>query len=702
MKTRDLLLALGCTAAFTACTNNDELNTAIAPEANMRTVTLSVDVNEPADTRVKYTNEEGTYKFAWLAGDKLNVYYNDGTEEKVAEFIIDPTSIDGKKADFTGELPGSFTGDVTIAHAGVDFIFNSSNKNLILSGFNGQTENFESDLAFRSLLVATAEVTEASVLPNVKLNHALSYLRLKTNLQVTQDDLQISGAEDDPELRFEFDNIPYCVKFSSTGYQVVETGPAIVGIFVTDGQLDRDCLVPIFVGSEAVSQPLQMKGRLVYGEGDFIVESEVVSQPEFTYEPGKIYVVEASNENWLPVNVQPIAPAAKEPLTIEPVSSDIEITITNPLVLDIDYRVVNSDNTIDISGYSGDSSFTIPLKAGQRLQLFGDNATYFSNNSFTNINCSGPSKVYGNIMSLINSDNYSTLMELPTTDSEGKTVAYTFAGLFLGDTGLTDASGLLLPATTLTEGCYTRMFDGCNALTTAPALPATTLTVGCYYSMFYGCTSLTTAPQLPANTLKNNCYRSMFFRCTSLTTAPELPATTLAEGCYDSIFYDCTSLTSAPELPATTLARSCYYNMFNGCTSLTTAPELKASTLAPSCYGYMFAYCNSLTTAPELPATITIGAEYCYAGMFNGCKSLTKAPELKTEILVEGCYYNMFRGCSKLSAVTCLAANISATDCTTDWLEGVAVSGTFTKASSMMSWETGASGIPSGWTVANY
>jgi hypothetical protein len=52
--------------------------------------------------------------------------------------------------------------------------------------------------------------------------------------------------------------------------------------------------------------------------------------------------------------------------------------------------------------------------------------------------------------------------------------------------------------------------------------------------------------------------------------------------------------------------------------------------------------------------------------------------------------------------VTCLATDITASGCTTDWLEGVAASGNFTKASSMKSWETGTSGIPSGWTVANY
>ena len=73
---------------------------------------------------------------------------------------------------------------------------------------------------------------------------------------------------------------------------------------------------------------------------------------------------------------------------------------------------------------------------------------------------------------------------------------------------------------------------------------------------------------LPATTLKNNCYERMFWKCTSLTTAPELPATTLAEGCYIFMFYGCTSLVKAPELPATTLKSLCYQSMFSGCTSL--------------------------------------------------------------------------------------------------------------------------------------
>ncbi|WP_295590248.1 hypothetical protein [uncultured Methanobrevibacter sp.] len=180
-----------------------------------------------------------------------------------------------------------------------------------------------------------------------------------------------------------------------------------------------------------------------------------------------------------------------------------------------------------------------------------------------------------------------------------------------------------------------------------------------------------------------------------------LPSTNLsgATNCYFRMFSGCTSLTTAPELPATSLAGSCYVNMFDGCSSLTTAPALPATTLARQCYSHMFNGCTSLTTAPELPATTL---EYhCYWLMFYNCTSLTTAPVLSATTLVEGCYTGMFRNCSSLNYIKCLATNISATDCTSVWLEDVSSSGTFVKASSMSSWPTGENGIPSGWTVTN-
>ena len=175
-----------------------------------------------------------------------------------------------------------------------------------------------------------------------------------------------------------------------------------------------------------------------------------------------------------------------------------------------------------------------------------------------------------------------------------------------------------------------------------------------------------------------------------------LPATTLAESCYAYMFSECTSLTTAPAtLPATILAQSCYQGMFNECRALTTAPALPATTLNSSCYQYMFQNCTSLTTAPVLPATTL--TNYCYSNMFRGCTSLTTAPVLPVTTLGNGCYQGMFNGCSSLNNVTTYADNISATNCTNNWLKNVSATGDFYNLGSA-TYTSGANGIPSGWT----
>ena len=165
------------------------------------------------------------------------------------------------------------------------------------------------------------------------------------------------------------------------------------------------------------------------------------------------------------------------------------------------------------------------------------------------------------------------------------------------------------------------------------------------------------------------------------------------------LFRNCTKLVSAKNLvlPATTLANWCYQSMFEGCTSLTTAPELPATTLAPSCYDSMFQGCRSLITAPALPATTL--ANNCYGSMFKWCKSLTKAPELPATKLAQYCYYGMFEGCTSLNHIKCLATDISASNCTSGWVDSVASTGTFVKNPNMSEWETGVNGIPVNWTV---
>lgn len=189
-----------------------------------------------------------------------------------------------------------------------------------------------------------------------------------------------------------------------------------------------------------------------------------------------------------------------------------------------------------------------------------------------------------------------------------------------------------------------------------------------FLKLFNNCQALTSAPKLPATDIASDCYNSMFYYCRYLKNAPELPATILKDQCYQNMFYACVSLTSAPKLPATKLAFNCYANMFSYCYWLKEAPELPATKLAWQCYQDMFTNC-SFSKAPKLPAEIM--KTNCYAGMFAGCTNLTEAPELPAKQLESFCYSRMFQGCTKLSTVTMLAPSdqiSEATNCCASWL----------------------------------
>ena len=342
-----------------------------------------------------------------------------------------------------------------------------------------------------------------------------------------------------------------------------------------------------------------------------------------------------------------ILPNAKEiPLTLEAIEAGT-ITLTQIYLFEHFMYSKNDGEKVDVT------TDTIQVDVGDKICFFADGPGSIPNPPLI-IQCSSDCYIYGNIMSLIDSDDFSSNTQIP--------MAKSFKNLFYNNTHIKNCSiELVLPATELEDSCYYEMFSGCTNLTIAPELPATTLTESCYYKMFYGCTNLAIAPELPATNLANICYQYMFYNCSSLTVAPALPATTLTESCYYNMFYNCSSLTVAPDLPATNLAKSCYYYMFSGCTNLTTAPELPATTLTESCYYNMFSDCTNLAVAPDLPATNL--AKSCYSCMFYGCTNLTTAPaKLPATTLAETCYSFMFYKCNLTTAPE-LPATTMAKDC---------------------------------------
>ncbi len=252
----------------------------------------------------------------------------------------------------------------------------------------------------------------------------------------------------------------------------------------------------------------------------------------------------------------------QEPLTIEAIE-DGTITISNPQRRTLRYSTA-ANLSIGDAASSSKEQIEIPVSAGDKLRLWGDNAAYGHKDGpvrCTNIIGSGLHYVYGDICSLISSGSYTSVTTLDP---------YAFASLFSGNDKLKShpTEKLVIRPATVGDGCFRNMFSGCTALERAPELPATTLASFCYESMFSG--------------------------CTALTQAPALPATTLAEGSYGGMFSGCTALQNPPAISAQTLAESSCMNMFSGCTSLKESPELKAQTLAPYSYAFMFSGCTSL------------------------------------------------------------------------------------------------------------
>ena len=333
----------------------------------------------------------------------------------------------------------------------------------------------------------------------------------------------------------------------------------------------------------------------------------------------------------------------------------------------------------------------INVSTGDKVQFMNDISSYGSANYFHSFGGTAKFNVYGNIMSLTSGGAYASATALTGT--------YNFRDLF-SDSNVIDASNLVLPAITATESCYRYMFSHCISLTSTPKLPATTVNAYSYQGMFQGCTALTTTAEMSATTFNgsNGCYR-MYQQCSGLTTIKPITANTIGTYCFYQMFDQCTSLVIAPELPATSLSTHCYDRMFTNCTNLVSGPStLPAATLYVSCYYRMFENCISLVNAPQLPSKTLVG--YCYDLMFSGCTSLTTAPELPAKTVAQFAYYRMFDGCSSLNYIKCMAEDISASDSVTNWVRGVAPTGTFVKSKSMSGWTIDSnSGIPIGWTI---
>lgn len=202
------------------------------------------------------------------------------------------------------------------------------------------------------------------------------------------------------------------------------------------------------------------------------------------------------------VSAQAVANVDKAtPLTlVAQADGKITVTFNNGITLANDIKYTINGGAEQTIAKNTTGSFDITVKKGDVVQFYslntslggstvagarGTTRAVDSGAKYINIRPSMKTEIYGNVMSLLKGkDNLEG-----ATAIEAKNAFY---GLFAGADKLVNNTErlLVLPATTLTEGCYQDMFNGCKGIEKAPELPAPKLEKNCYQEMFYDCAKL--------------------------------------------------------------------------------------------------------------------------------------------------------------------------------------------------------------------
>ena len=207
------------------------------------------------------------------------------------------------------------------------------------------------------------------------------------------------------------------------------------------------------------------------------------------------------------------------PLTlVAQADGKITVTFNNGIILanDIHYTVNGGAEQTIVKDTKG--AYDIVVKKGDVVQLYSINTSLGGSTvagarggtravddgaKYINIRPSMKTEIFGNVMSLLKGkDNLESATTIEANNA--------FYGLFAGADKLVnnDERLLVLPATTLTEGCYDNMFSGCKGIEKAPELPAPKLEKGCYQEMFFDCSKLNSVKCLATDISAEGCTKN--------------------------------------------------------------------------------------------------------------------------------------------------------------------------------------------------
>ena len=344
-------------------------------------------------------------------------------------------------------------------------------------------------------------------------------------------------------------------------------------------------------------------------------------------------------------------------------------------------------------GSTSTTGITVTIPANTKVYFRATADTWSSTNTnYHNFfDISGNCTVGGNVMSLIYGNNFANQTAFPN-DSRCN-----LAEILAGNP-ITNASLLILPATTLTERCYYSMFMNCYNLVAAPELPATTLATSCYQLMFANCHALNNITTYADNISATNCLSNWLQSVAATGTFNNMGSATYILNSGSGIpagwtvhnyvpFYvedisgsnNTLSITKTRDVAPTfevfySTDRTNWTSMGNTDTTAITATipangklYLKANT---NQWGNASYAQNAITASGshnvggnamsliygdnfENQTSFPYGSTWCLGGLFYGNNTLISASNLKlpATTLVESCYEMMFMQCTSLTTI---------------------------------------------------
>lgn len=238
----------------------------------------------------------------------------------------------------------------------------------------------------------------------------------------------------------------------------------------------------------------------------------------------KIYL--GTNIVWPTIPPEPVYSAM--PLTFEIISGGT-ISWERYAGYPTDSRTIqykkNDGEWTSITSNTGNTKPYVNVVAGDKVEFKGTNIKYHIGGTYNRFVGSATFKAYGNILSLIYGDNFLGETELPST----ATSSSNFDSLFWTNTGITDASNIIMPQNTR-NSCYNRMFEDCSNLEKAPTLPASQLEPYAYQYMFANCGKLSHVKCLAITISATNCTANWLAQVANTGTFIKHPNATWPTG----------------------------------------------------------------------------------------------------------------------------------------------------------------------------